>query len=69
MRKYYISRGSFQGTMDDRADKWYVCIEGESPQKVGGFATKKEALREKAECEAADAAWDVFEKIKEGFKI
>jgi len=66
MRKYYVTKGSYQGTVDDQIDRWYVCVEGEPPRKFRGFATKKEAERHKKEIEDCDAAWDVpEEEIKE----
>jgi hypothetical protein len=42
---YSITRGSYQGTTDDRLDRWYIEREGDPVCRIGGgFLTKKAAL-------------------------
>jgi hypothetical protein len=47
-KRFSVSRGSYRGTNDDRADRWYV--EDDHSRTVDrrgpGYKTKREALRE-----------------------
>ena len=45
-RGYWIDRGNYVGTTDDRADRWYINRYREPIDHRGqGFATRAEALR------------------------
>jgi hypothetical protein len=48
---YSINRGSYQGTTDDRLDRWYIERDSNTmvDRRGGGFITKKLALEYLAE--------------------
>ena len=47
---YYIREGSYTGTTDDRAGRWYLGKEGESFRPFGpGHRTQREAWSRAAE--------------------
>lgn len=44
MIRYTVRRGEYQGTTDNRLDRWYIQQAGEDFRPFGaGFATKREA--------------------------
>jgi hypothetical protein len=43
---YQITRGSYRGTSDDRADRWYIeTITGPVDRRGSGYRTRAEALQ------------------------
>lgn len=46
IRDYEIVRGAYQGTTDDRLDRWYIQIKGCTliDRRGAGYATKREAM-------------------------
>ena len=43
--KYYITKGAYYGTTDDRADRWYIVDDSAVLDRRGeGYRTKQEAL-------------------------
>lgn len=44
-RGHTIERGAYEGTSDDRADRWYwTCPEADAVDRTGrGYATQREA--------------------------
>ena len=44
---YWIDRGNYVGTTDDRADRWYINTKGQPIDHRGaGWATHREAIEE-----------------------
>jgi hypothetical protein len=41
---YRVQRGAYQGTVDNRIDRWYVCAIGHYSYKWHGYLTRKDAL-------------------------
>ena len=54
-----IRRGSYQGTPDDRADRWYVCSDVTDYHDVrgAGYATRAAAL------ESAADQWELIRTV------
>ncbi len=45
MTQYTARRGSYVGTQDDRADRWYIAVKGQDFRPWGfGYRTRREAL-------------------------
>ena len=58
--RFRVTRGAYQGTTDDRADRWYVeDTRSRTVDRRGeGYRTRKEALEAAAEAESIAAAYD-----------